>query len=281
MQFYGNLAGVQSGGGDVLSLTSTVADLAVEKIELFILILVRVSTIVFLLPAFSMNTVPITIKAAISLLLAILVFPQMPLASFAIANSPVFFFMIVLEQVFIGLIIGFATSYLLHFVAIGGEWIARDIGLMQGSINPFTEFQSDLFSIMLTILLIVIFLASGSHYFFIKVLFESFQYIPMGNFVWDTRSFAVILIMLSASSFVVAFQFAAPVIGAILLCTVVLGLMNRVMPQLQVWILGIPIKVIFGVLIIIYTLPLMVQVFYANFEQLQRALFAILRSGGR
>jgi flagellar biosynthetic protein FliR len=263
----------------MLSLASSVADLAVEKIELFILALMRIATIVFLLPAFSMTSVPITVKAAISFLLTILVFPQMPLVSFAIANSPVFFFMIVLEQVFIGIVIGFAASFLLHFISMGGEWIARDIGLMQGSMNPFTEFQSNLYSIVLTIILVVIFFASGGHHFFIRVLFESFQYIPMGNFVWDTRSFAAVLILLSASSFVVAFQFAAPVLAAIFLCTVSLGLMNRVMPQLQVWMLGIPLKVFLGTLVLIYSLPLMVQIFNVNFEQLQRALFAILRAG--
>jgi len=265
----------------MLSLASSLTDLAVEKIELFILALIRISTIIFLLPAFSQTTVPTTVKAAISLLLAILVFPQMPLIGFTIANSPVFFFMIVLEQVFIGLMIGFVSSFLWYFIIMGGEWIARDIGLMQGTMNPFTEFQSDIFSIILTILLIVLFLASGGHYFFIRVLFESFQYIPIGNFVWDTRSFTAILILLSASSFVVAFQFAAPIIGAIFLCTVCLGLMNRVMPQLQVWILGIPIKVFFGVIVLIYSMPLMVQIFNVNFEQLQRALFAVLRAGGK
>jgi len=264
----------------MLSLASSLTDLAVEKIELFILALIRIATIIFLLPAFSQTTVPSTVKAAISLLLAILVFPQMPLISFTIANSPVFFFMIVLEQVFIGLMIGFAASFLWYFIVMGGEWIARDIGLMQGTMNPFTEFQSDVFSILLVILLIVLFLATGGHYFFIRILFESFQYIPIGNFVWDTRSFAAILILLSASSFVVAFQFAAPVMGALFLCTVSLGLMNRVMPQLQVWILGIPVKVFMGVIILIYSLPLMVQLFNVNFEQLQRALFAILRAGG-
>ena len=265
----------------MLALASSVADLAVEKIELFILVLIRISTIIFLLPAFNQTPVPTTVKAAISFLLAFLVFPQMPLVSFTIANSPVFFFMIVLEQIFIGVVIGFATSFLLHFVTMGGEYIARDIGLMQGAMNPFIEFQSNLYSILLTIVLVVIFLASGSHYFFIRVLFESFQYIPMGNFVWDTRSFAAILILLSASSFVVSFQFAAPVMGAIFLCTVTLGLMNRVMPQMQVWLLGIPLKIAIGTLILIYSLPLMVQLFNANFEQLQRALFAILRAGGR
>jgi len=263
----------------MLSLASSVADLAVEKIELFILALVRVSTIIFLLPAFTMNSVPSTIKAAVSVLLTILVYQQMPLVSFAIANSPTFFFMIVLEQIFIGLIIGFTTGYLLYFVIMAGEFIARDIGLMQGSTNPFIEFQSNFYSILFPILMIVIFFASGGHFFFIRVLFESFQYIPMGNFVWDTRSFAEILILLSASSFVVSFQFAAPVMAIIFLCTVALGLMNRVMPQMQVWILGIPLKVIFGTLVIIYTLPTMVQLFNAHFESLQRALFAILRAG--
>jgi len=264
----------------MLSLASSVADLAVEKIELFILALVRIATIIFTLPIFTVNTVPPQIKAAVSFLLAFLVFPQMPLISFTIANSPVFFFMIVLEQIFVGIIIGFTASFLLYFTIMGGEFIARDIGLMQGAMNPFIEFQSNLYSIFFPMILVVIFLASGGHYFFLRVLFESFQYIPMGNFVWDTRSFASILILLSASSFVVAFQFAAPVLGALFMCTVTLGLMNRVMPQMQVWLLGIPLKIFFGTLVIVFSLPLMVQLFYAHFEQLQRALFAVLRSGG-
>ncbi len=265
----------------MLSLASSVADLAVEKIELFILALIRISVIIFLLPVFNQNPIPTTVKMAISFLLAFLVFPQMPLISFTIANSPVFFFMIVLEQIFIGLVIGFTTSFLLYFVTMGGEYIARDIGLMQGTMNPFVEFQSNLYSIILTVILVVIFFASGGHYFFIRVLFESFQYIPMGNFIWDTRSFAAILLLLSASSFVVAFQFAAPIMGAIFLCTVTLGLMNRVMPQMQVWLLGIPLKIFLGTIVIIYSMPFMVQLFNANFEQLQRALFAILRAGGK
>jgi flagellar biosynthetic protein FliR len=264
----------------MLSLASSVADLAVEKIEIFILILVRISTIIFLLPAFTMNSVPSTVKAALSLMLAILVYPQIPLASFNIANSPVFFFMIVLEQVFIGLIIGFATGFLLNFVIMAGELMSRDMGLFQGTMNPFIDFQSNILSIFLPILFIIIFFASGGHYFFIRVLFESFQYIPMGNFVWDARSFSEILILLSASSFVVALQFSAPILGTIFLITVALGLMNRVMPQLQVMMLGIPLKVIFGSLVLIYTLPTMAQLFHANFESLQRALFAILRAGG-
>jgi len=264
----------------MLTLASSVADLAVEKIEIFILVLVRISMIIFLLPIFTVNTVPATVKAAISFLLAFLVFPQIPLVGFTIANSPVFFFMIVLEQVFIGMVIGFTASFLLYFVIMGGEFIARDTGLMQGSMNPFIEFQSNLYSIFFPLILVVILLASGGHYFFLRVLFESFQYIPMGNFVWDTRSFASILILLSASSFVVSFQFAAPVLGALFLCTVTLGLMNRVMQQLQVWLLGVPMKIIFGTLVIVYSLPLMVQLFHAHFEQLQRALLAVLRAGG-
>jgi len=264
----------------MLSLAASVADLAVEKIEIFILVLVRIATIIFLLPLFTVNTVPPQVKAAVSLLLAFLVFPQLPLISFTIANSPVFFFMIVLEQIFVGMVIGFTASFLLYFVIMGGEFIARDTGLMQGAMNPFVEFQSNLYSIFFPLILAIIFLAGGGHYFFLRVLFESFQYIPMGNFVWDTRSFAAVLILLSASSFVVAFQFAAPVLGALFLCTVTLGLMNRVMPQLQVWLLGVPMKIIFGTLIIVYSLPLMVQLFHANFEQLQRALLAVLRAGG-
>lgn len=264
----------------MLSLLSFATELAVEKIELFMLGLVRISFIVFLLPVFNLKEVPTSVKAALSLALAFMVYPQMPAMGFAIADSTVFFMLLVLEQAFIGIMIGFAASFLLHFVSMGGSLMARDIGITQGGADPITDEPSDSLSSLLLIIFVVIFLASGGHYFFIRILFESFQYIPIGHLAWDTRSFAGVFTLLSASSLVLAFKLAAPVMAILFIITVVLGLMNRIMPQLDVWILGIPLKVAVGCLTVYYSFPLMEKLFDANFEMVQRALLVLLKAGG-
>lgn len=264
----------------MLSLLAMATDLAVEKIELFLLALVRISFIIYLLPAFSLREVPGSVKGALSLTLAFLAFPQMPTSGFVIADSTVFFMMLVLEQCMIGAMIGFASSFLLYFVSMGGSFIARDMGIMQGGADPLTDEPSDTISSLLTLIFMIIFLEAGGHYSFIRVLFDSFQYIPIGHLVWDTRSFAGVMTLLSASSLVLAFKLAAPVMGVIFIVTVVLGLMNRVMPQLDVWILGIPLKIGLGVLVIIYSFPLMKKLFDSNLEMVQRALLVLLKAGG-
>jgi flagellar biosynthetic protein FliR len=265
----------------MLSLLSFATDLAVEKIELFMLVLVRISFIIFILPVFNHTTVPTSVKAILSLTLAFLVFPQIPNVGFVIADSTMFFMMLVLEQVFIGMLIGFTGAFLWYFLTIGGYFIARDLGLMaQGGMNPLTNEPGDYVSALLIPIFIVVFLASGQHYFFIRVLFESFQYIPMGHLGWDTLGFAAVITLLSASAFVVALKMAAPVMVVSILTTVVLGLMNRVMPRMSVWILGIPIKVTAGLIVLITTLPMINQLFESNFEQVQRALLTLLKMGG-
>lgn len=264
----------------MLSLLAMATDLAVDKIELFLLALVRISFIIYLLPAFSLREVPASVKGALSLTLAFLAFPQMPNVGFVIADSTVFFMMLVLEQCMIGAMIGFASSFLLYFVSMGGSFIARDMGIMQGGADPLTDEPSDTISSLLTLIFMIIFLEAGGHYSFIRVLFDSFQYIPIGHLVWDTRSFAAVFTLLSASSFVLALKMVAPVMGTLFIASVSLGLMNRIMPQLNVWILGVPIKVGLGLLVIYYSFPLMEKIFDANFEQLQRALFFLLKAGG-
>lgn len=265
----------------MLSLLAMATELAVDKIELFMLALVRISFIVFLLPAFSLKEIPTSVKAVLSLSLAILAFPQMPPMGFTVMDSTVFFMMLVLEQAFIGIMIGFAASFLIYFVLMAGNLMTSDIGIpAQGEMNPITDDTGDALGSFFLIIFMVIFLASGGHYFFIRVIFESFQYIPIGHLVWDTRSFAAVFTLLSASSFVLALKMVAPVMGTLFVASVSLGLMNRIMPQLNVWILGVPIKVGLGLLVIYYSFPLMEKIFDANFEQLQRALFFLLKAGG-
>jgi len=264
----------------MLALLSMATELAVDKIELFMLALVRISFIVFLLPAFNLKEVPTSVKSILSLALALLVFPQMPNMPFKIADSSLFFMLLVLEQAFIGIMIGFAASFLVYFVSMGGSLMARDMGITQGGMDPITDEQGDSVTSLLMIIFMVIFLASGGHYFFIRILFESFQYIPIGHLVWDTRSFAGVFTLLSVSSLVMAFKLAAPVMGVIFVVSVALGLMNRIMPQLDVWVMGIPLKIGLGILTIIYSFPIMEKLFDANFEEVQRALFVLLKAGG-
>ncbi|HSQ41533.1 MAG TPA: flagellar biosynthetic protein FliR, partial [Fibrobacteraceae bacterium] len=177
-------------------------------------------------------------------------------------------------------IIGFTATYLFHFVVVGGHLISRDIGIsMGGATDPIQDESGDEMGVFLLLIFSAAFLVKGYHLYFIRVILESFQYIPMGHFGWDMRSVAQILALMSASALLSGIKLAAPIILALLTTTLGMALMARVMPQMNVWIVSVPIKVILGVFIIWQTFPLMTRFFDANFQQVQEAIAFFLRTG--
>lgn len=255
--------------------------MTVQNVEFFTLALVRVSTLVFLLPFLSTGSVvPITAKIGLSFFLSLIAFPQLPAAGVVIQNSPIFFFMLVIEQVMVGVVIGFTATYLFHFVVIGGHFIARDIGISMGSVSdPIQDETADEFSVLLLLIFSIVFLAKGFHHYFIQVILDSFQFIPIGRFSWDFGPIIKVLGLLSAASFVMGIKLAGPIMITMFATSLGMGLMSRIMPAMNVWIIAVPIKVVVAVVILWETFPLMTLLFDSNFQQVLEGISVILREG--
>jgi flagellar biosynthesis protein FliR len=266
----------------MLSILANNLGMSVESIEIFSLVLVRTSAMIFILPFLSISgVIPTTVKAGLSFFIALIAFPMLPPAGFVIQNSPVFFFLLVLEQVMIGLIIGFTATYLFHFVVIGGHIISRDIGIsMGGTMDPIQDETGDELGVLLLLIFSIAFLVKGFHHYFIQVILESFQMIPIGHFNWDFLPVVRTLVLLSSLALVTGVKLAAPIIVALLLVSLGMALMARVMPEMNVWVVAVPLKIVLGILILWECFPLMTQLFDWNFEQVQSALVHLLKSGG-
>jgi len=266
----------------MLSILSSQLDLSVETIELFALVLVRTSTMVFVLPFLSISSIiPLTVRIGLAFFLALIAFPMLPHTDIVIANSPIFFFMLVIEQLMVGLMIGVTATYMFHFVIIGGHVIARDIGIsMGGSTDPIQDETADDVGVLLLLVFSIAFLVRGYHHYFIQVILESFQYIPLGHYNWDMLPVARTMCLLSAGALVTGIKLAAPCMIALFLTTIGMALTARIMPEMNVWIVAVPIKVIVGILILWETFPLMAMLFDENFRQVQGAIAYLLMAGG-
>lgn len=265
----------------MLNLIATNLQMTVENVEFFALTLVRVSTLIFILPFFSIGSVvPVIAKIGLSFFISLAVFPMLPPAGFVVQSSPIFFFTLVIEQVMIGVMIGVAAAYLFHFVVMGGHYIARDIGVSMGSVSdPIQDETADEFGVLIMLVLSTVFLAKGLHLYFIKVIMDSFQYIPIGNFNWDMSNAVKVLGLLSATAMVMGIKLAAPVMIVMFLTSLGMALMSRIMPTMNVWIIAVPIKVILGVLVVWECFPLMSMLFESNFQQVLEAISYLLRHG--
>ena len=266
----------------MLSLLASNLDMTVESVELFGLALVRIATLVYILPFLGIQgVVPGTVKAGLSFFLAIIIYPQMPAAGFTVGNAPLFFFLLVLEQVMVGLVIGITASFIFHFVGIGGHLMSRDIGIsMGGSEEPVTSDTADEVTVLIMLVLSAAFMVKGYHLYFIQVIIDSFRYIPLGHYNFGMLPVARVMCLLSAAALVTGVKLAAPVMVALLATSIGMGLMSRVMPSMNVWIVAVPLKVFLAIWIIWQVFPLMSMLFDSNFRVVQEGIAVLLNSGG-
>jgi len=265
----------------MLNAIASNLDVSVETVELFSLALVRILSMIYIMPFLaSSSVIPNTVKIGLSFFLALIAYPQLPAVGFVIGNSPIFFFILVLEQVIIGLLIGFTCTYIFHFIAVGGFLISRDIGIsMGGTSDPIQDESADELTVLLLLIFSLFFLVRGYHYYFIRVLLDSFQYIPLGHFNWDFLPVARVLCLMSAAAIVTGVKLAAPCMIALLMTTLGMALTARVMPQMNVWIVAVPLKVVIGIVILWESFPLMTMLFDDNFKQVLEGISYMLRNG--
>ncbi|MGL1935117.1 MAG: flagellar biosynthetic protein FliR [Fibrobacterales bacterium] len=265
----------------MLEQAASIADITVGQLEFFFLMLIRVSVAIFLLPIFTGRNISARVKVGIVFFICILIFPLLPSQTLEVSNSIVHVFILTLKELFVGVIIGFTSSLLFTFIPIAGFFMARDMGLsMTPGIDPTTGDQSTGLGQLILVLFTVMFLINDNHHFFIEAVVESFRYIPIAGIEHHSALNAQVLLSLIVQSFVFGVKMAAPLMVIIILTTFGMAFMSKIMPQMNVWLVAIPLKIGIGVMVIIYTLPLAYQLLDKFFIIIQENLFILIRAGG-
>jgi len=220
----------------------------------FILILFRVSGIVIFAPVLGSVIIPAQVKVALSVLLALVLLPVVHPAVPAVLTLGYFVAAAASESV-VGMIIGFAAGLIFVGVQLGGMQIGQQMGTEIGSIfNPFLETQTSLMSEVFFIFTIFIYLGIGGHRIMLTALVDSFKTVPIGAMVLSPRNLDM-LISLFGYLFVIAFAISAPVVLVLFLVTVAMGFVARTVPQMNILIVGFPVRIIVGLAVMIVTLP--------------------------
>lgn len=210
----------------------------------FMIIFVRFGTALMIMPGVGDSFVPANIRLvmalAICLVLTPVMMPHMP------APLPAFGPMIVLIAIeFItGLFIGTIARILMTALDTAGMLISMASGISNAQIfNPSLAVQGSLFGAFLSIMGVTLLFITNMHHLMIHGLVESYHMFPLGG-VPDTGSMAELVARAVASAFLVGFQIALPFIIISLMIYVGMGVLARLMPQIQVFILAVPIQIL-------------------------------------
>ena len=185
--------------------------------------------------------------------------------------------LIVVSEMLIGLTIGFVAQILFAGIQLGGEIISQQMGLNFATIfDPQNAHQVSLIAHFQDVLAMLLFLSGSAHHWFIIAMAESLQSIPLGALSASGAVLPVILTLLGKAC-VIAIQLAAPVSIALLLATLVLGVMARLVPQLNVFMLSFPATLGLGLVMLALALPSVMGGIQLAFGQLGNDLVQVIR----
>lgn len=243
-----------------------------------LLIFIRMTAFLASAPFFSIRGGPPLAKGALGLILAILLFPVVGESPLNLEGGFLAFSLLIIQETFVGLILGYTTSLVFSAIRMAGQLIDLQIGLvMTGILDPHSGEQRTTMGQFLYVLGILLFLLMDYHHVLLRSLAKSFEVLPLGGVQWEGNG-AYLLIEIFSGTFALALKMAAPILAVLIIIDVSLGLVARTVPQLNVFMLGFPMKIGLGILMLSIVAPLLASAFSHVFQILERDFLLVLRS---
>lgn len=202
-----------------------------------------------LAPVFGARGVPAYVRLGLAASITVVVYPLIAAAKPAIPIELMPYIAVVIKEVFVGMVIGFVIYTLTSILQGAGQLIDFQMGFTMGAaIDPVYGVQSPMMGNFQMILATMLLLATNSHHYLIAAMLKSYAYIPINPS--NLPSHFSFYAQLVANVFALAIQLAMPVFGALLVSDVGVGLLSRTVPQLNIFSIVFPVKIIFGFIIL-------------------------------
>ena len=213
----------------------------------YLLIVVRLSAALVVMPMFGARGVPPQTKVGLALLMGLVL---LPLQEVVEPSNGGVLFVAAIQEALIGVAIGFAVMLVIQGLESAGSLVGVQMGLGLGQVfDPLTGAESTVFRRFYAVLATLIFFLVDAHHQVIRGLFSTFDLVPLGTFEASDLDLTA-LIRLSAAMFVAAVRIALPVMAAVFITDLALAVIARTMPQLNVLVVGMPVKIVVGLLVL-------------------------------
>ncbi len=253
----------------------------VAKLQVFLLVMVRASGLLLLAPILGHPSVPRMAKAGFVILLSGLMVSAMPQMSVPAATSLIGLAGMVLRELLTGALMGFFFMLFFYAAQAAGSLVGYQMALaVAAAIDPSTMSQESVIGRFWFLVASLIFLAINGHHLILQAFAQSLEVIPPGHVVVQGATGELIM-KYTAYVFVITLKIAAPVMVALFLTDVAMGVMAKMMPTMNVFFLSFGIKIGGGLLIIAIALPIFSYVLQKTTAYLNNELSVLIASMGR
>lgn len=225
-----------------------------------VLIFLRISAMIFTVPVFNNQALPVLGKLAIAILLAYVIFFTVGGIDYNGDINLVVLALMGLKEIVTGILMGLTLNFVFYGLSFAGLLIGRDMGLVMSEMFDLSsDVESNSVGVMITTLATLIFLLINGHHFVVQSLSYSFKVIPLGHYTLNDSLFNLI-IKYAASIFIIAIKIASPILVAFFLLHLASGIISRVSPSFQVFFVLLPLQTILGFILLIFVIPIYVYV---------------------
>lgn len=247
-----------------------------DLLPLFTIVLFRTASVLFFSPIFSQTNIPMLIKIGLAVTIAFVVFPVINSSQQILPVGVLPFVFLIFKEIAIGFIIGYGATLAFGAFVMAGELISGDMGLhMAEMVDPLFGDQISPISQLLQMFGILLFLGLNGHHWLINAMVLSYKTVPISEFFWSGMTMSKIL-QLFEGLFISAIKIAAPVMIILFLVVVVTGLIGKSIPQINIFLVVFPMKIIIGFVVLSMTFPFIVRAIVYLLNILQKDLFSLV-----
>lgn len=229
----------------------------VVQLELVFLVVVRLLSFMVVSPVFNSKAIALQLRIFLGIMLGLLVVSLMgpQFVSDIPADTGGYMFFVV-QETLLGLALGFVTRLIYTGIQLGGQMVDFQMGFsISAAFDPKTGATQGVIGRLYTVLALVFIFVLDIHHFVIYALFSSFQYIPVGTALSQVMNIGDLLV-LGSRIFLFGLQIAVPVVLILLMVDIAMGLLSKTVPSLNVLMLGMPLKILVGSLVLLAIFPI-------------------------
>jgi flagellar biosynthetic protein FliR len=239
-----------------------------QVIPIFLLIFCRITSFFVVVPILSSRNVPMMFKIGLSVFISLIIFATMGLDKPIPMDGE--YILLIIREMLVGVLLGFLAYIFFTVVQTAGSFMDMQIGFSMASvIDPLTGASTPMLGNLKYMVAVLLFLSFDGHHYLIRAIIDSYRWVPLDNQLFSRiydGQISNFLFQSLSKMFYLSFQLAAPIIAALFLTDLGLGLLTRVAPQFNIFVIGAPLKMILGFFLLVILFPELISQFQHLFE---------------
>jgi flagellar biosynthetic protein FliR len=250
---------------------------SIYDLEYFLLIFTRVTCFIYIAPFFGMNNTPNRVKIGIGFFTSLLLYQVLTPADAIVFDTVLEYALIVIKEALSGLIIGFGANICLSVVNFAGHIADMETGLsMVTLMDPTSKENISITGALYQYSFMMMLVASGMYRYLIGALADSFVLIPVNGAIFNSESLLNSMMQFMSDYIIIGFRIILPIFASILLLNAVLGIMAKVSPQMNMFAIGMQLKIIVGLSVIFFTVGMLPDAADFLFTEMKKMMVSFI-----